>query len=94
MHALWRDVEPGSEDMELYRKGMDTILGGVGVLPINFPGFSLHKALKVCSAGHCYPSKSLLYLKIACEVWLLSFMDDRVEHGFAENWKVYGVFDS
>ncbi|KAG0615749.1 hypothetical protein M758_5G063700 [Ceratodon purpureus] len=46
MHALWRDVDPDSEDMELYRNGMALLFDATRALRINLPGFYFHKAMK------------------------------------------------
>ena len=47
MHVIWRDVDPESEDMEMYRKNLAFLVAGISVVPINLPGFHFHKALKV-----------------------------------------------
>ena len=78
MHVLWRDIQPGSEEMEFYRKGLSILFSGITALPINLPGFFFHKALKVCSEGivilqgHYF---SLISLMVACDESFQSYMD-------------------
>ena len=62
MHALWRDVDPDSEDMELYRNGMALLFDATRALRINLPGFYFHKAMKVCPPGG---GNSLIFTNIS-----------------------------
>lgn len=48
MHFTWRDAEADSEEMEEILEDLITVLIGFTALPINFPGFPYHNAIKVC----------------------------------------------
>ena len=47
MRVLWSDVEPDSAEMVNIRETMGMIVKGILSAPINLPGFSFYKALKV-----------------------------------------------
>ena len=47
MRVLWSDIEPDSAEMVNIRETMGMITQGILSLPINLPGFTYYKALKV-----------------------------------------------
>ena len=59
MRVLWRDVEPDSAEMVNIRETMGMITKGILSIPVNLPGFSFYKALKVIQftpfSSNCVP---------------------------------------
>ena len=60
MLAAWRNEEMDSMDMEEIRNNLIILREAVTAIPINFPGFYYHKALKVCFPKRWYLLESLL----------------------------------
>jgi len=48
----WKDIELGSKEMEHMTNEISIFGEGLAALPINPPGFSYHKVLKVCFQEH------------------------------------------
>jgi len=56
MHILWRNIEPHSDEMEQIRNELSHVTEGLLALPINPPGFRLHKAFKVTMFSRAFPA--------------------------------------